>query len=750
MLITNILDQIRRDVASFADPGTEVQITERVLSWTRSRTPFSAQLIRRSTGFPDVLWGGRELSYTGFLASEALADLKDLATTISSLAIPPPNYVPVYARTEGASPGASAVAEAAELIVKQTVDPSSLPMAATRVLFVHGNAGTGKTSTLIHVTRLQAERYLQGQTGTLLLYLDAQGKGLSQLEDVMARALQDIRAKFTYHSVAALTRRHCVIPIVDGFDELIGPSSAREAFANLSQFLAQLDCEGALVASSRSGFIDYRTLYERAAELAAAQNLSYEIVPVEVLPWEDSAIVRYCDERTPGSTTLKTRVFSLLSSPARDLLRKPFFLAKISDIFEEGGNVDVGGDITRQVVDAALAREASKLKDERGRELLSLEQHRVFCETLADEMWSLGAPELDTETVRLLAEVVAGEFGLSPRDAKTLIDRSVAHGLLTVVTGRGPEKRSFEHELFRFEFQSGTLAKLLLRGPAATRDYIQRAELPLEIVSRVQFYGVAGIDVLVQTIDSLNKVVAAAPNNAYASTNAGSLASALIHNRQDVPAGLRLQGFYLRSQDLGICRLKSVEIRRCLFERVNLQHVQLLGSSVDDTQFIGCSVGPDTRFTGTRVDVAQFVGIVDPRTGREVYAPGEIARRLRSAGAILPDAADDENGEELTEEVQLRVDVLERLLTHARTHFYLSREESWFQNNLRRDPAWIFVEQLLRRHKLLEDVRLTKSGRPETFLRLTTAPDKILQARADGANTIPRNAAQFWRDLLAA
>ncbi len=225
--------------------------------------------------------------------------------------------MPVYAKTEAADLASSSAAEASELILKQTLDPAALPLAATRVLFVHGNAGTGKTSTLQHVTKLQAERYLQGQTGTLLLYLDAQGKGLSQLEDVMARALQDLRAKFTYHSVAALARRHCVIPIVDGFDELIGPSSAREAFSNLSQFLAQLDCEGVLIASSRSAFIDYRTLHERAAELAASQNLSYEIIPVEVLPWNNQAIEKYCESRTPGSSDLKRRVFALRSLSTR-------------------------------------------------------------------------------------------------------------------------------------------------------------------------------------------------------------------------------------------------------------------------------------------------------------------------------------------------------------------------------------------------------------------------------------------------
>lgn len=748
MLITSILDQIRRDVASFADPGTVVEITDRSLTWIRSRASFSAQLIRRAGAFPDVAYNGREYGYTSFLASEALADLKDLATTISAVSIPPPHFVPVYATSEDVDGGGEFTSEASDVILKQTVDPASLPLAATRVLFVHGNAGTGKTSTLLHVTRLQAERYLLGQTNTLLLYLDAQGKGLSQLEDVMARALQDLRAKFTYHSVAALSRRHCVIPIVDGFDELIGPSSAREAFSNLAQFLAQLDCEGALIASSRSGFIDYRTLHERAAELAASQRLSYDIVPVEILPWGDQSIGKYCEGRTPGSSDLKDRVFRMMPSAAGDLVRKPFFLAKICDILQEGGDIDVTRDVTHQVIDASLVREASKLRDERGRELLTAEQHRVFCEIVADEMWSLGSPEIDCDTVRLLAEIVAEQFRLSQRDSKTVIDRSIAHGLLTVVPARTPEKRAFEHELFRFEFQASSLTKLLETQAEGRRDYLRRAELPLEIVSRVPQYGLVAKESIAGVIADLSSIVAGAPNSQFSATNAGSLTWALVRDREDLPEGLRLSGFYLRSHDLGKCRFVGAQIRNSVFEGVSLEQAVFERCNVENSQFVRCKFGSNTRWDNTEVEVVQFVGVARVAGGRvrESYDPKEIERVLLAAGAVLPVEGDDGQDGTVAPDAEARIELVERLLTHARSHFYLSRQESWFRNNLGNTKAWGEVESVLRRHRLLEEVQLIKSGRPETFLRLTTAPDKVLQARVS-VKDVPANAVSFWREL---
>lgn len=751
MLITSILEEIRRDIATFADPGTEVQITERSITWIRSRAEVSVQLVRGATGFPNVLYNGREHSYTSFLASEALADLKDLAATICTTTKPPQNFVPVYAKIETEDESKPLLSEASALVLKQTLDPGSLPIWATRVLFVHGNAGSGKTSTLLHVTRLQAERYIQGLASTLLLYLDAQGKGLSQLEDVMARALQDLRAKFTYHSVAALARRRCVVPIVDGFDELIGPSSAREAFSNLSQFLAQLDCEGALVASSRSAFIDYRTLHESAAALAASSHLSYEIVPVEILPWGEEAIARYCQGRTPGSDELERRVFSLRGSQAWDLVQKPFFLAKISDIIQEGGDIEVGRDVTGQVVEAVLTREASKLRDQRGKELLSPEQHRVFCEALADEMWWLASPELDCETVRLIAQLVAEQYGLGERDAKTLVDRSIAHGLLTMIPGRFPEKRAFEHELFRFEFQAGSLAKQLQTRAATARDYMQRGELPLEVVSRVPFYGAKGTWSIAKVLSDLSAAVASAPNSQFSSTNAGSLAWALIRNRDDLPEGLQFFGLYLRSHDLGSCRLRNAQIRRCIFERVNLEGARIEHCDVNDSQFIACSFGAASRWDGTKVDVSQFFGVSRMGQGvhTDTYDPKEIERVLRESGAVLMGAVEGFEEGTLPEEIQARVRIVERLLTHARTHFYISVEEPWFRNNLASDAAWRSAEELLRKYHLLEGVRLSKSGRPEEFLRLTIAPDKILQARVSAAGEQGvTSAGKFWQELL--
>ncbi len=273
----------------------------------------------------------------------------------------------------------------------------------------------------------------------------------------------------------------------------------------------------------------------------------------------------------------------------------------------------------------------------------------------------------------------------------------------------------------------------------------------MEVVSRVPFYAARGTLSVAKVLSDLSAGVAAAPNSQFSNSNAGSLASALIRNRDDLPEGLQLVGFYLRSHDLGRCHLRGANIRRCIFERVNLEEVRIEDCEVDESQFIGCSFGPATRWDGTKVDVGQFSGILRVSEGvrTDTYDPKDIERVLRESGAILLGAVESPEEAKLPSGVQARVRIVERLLTHARTHFYISTQEAWFRNNLEKELAWNEAEELLKKHRLLEKVKLSKSGRPEAFLRLTTAPDKILQARVSAVGErASTNSARFWQELI--
>ena len=714
------------------------------MRWTRDRVAKEARLVQGSGLFPDVVTEGRQLSYEGFLASEQLANLRDLALSIQTQIPLVESFIAAPALELAHTDAAKEHSDAGRLVLERCIDPKALPFGSTRVLFIHGNAGAGKTALLRHVTRLHAEEYLRGRTTTLLLYLDAQGKGLAQLEDVMARALQDLRARFTYHCLAPLTRRRCVVPIVDGFDELIGPSSAREAFGNLAQFLSQLDCEGAVIASSRSAFIDYDTLHARATEIAEAQGLSYEIYPLELIPWSNRTVLQLASERLRTSAGGVAKIEALLTSPSGDLVRKPFFLSHVCSILSEGGTVEGDKDLVRQVVDAALAREASKLK--RAAPLLTVEQHREFCQQMADEMWWQERADLDCQTVRTIAEMFAEDAALAPSDAKMLVDRSIAHGLLVVTPG-DTERRAFEHEVFRFEFQASRLASVLLEPDGDMRDYVLRHELAAELVDRISAHGVFGGEEVLRVTRALGDLAKRSKSSPHGASNAGTLAIAVLRIPREVPAGGQLESLYMRATEAGRLELRNWRIRDCVFEQVDMQDVRWIDCSLEGSTFIGCTLSGSTRLDGTNVSPSAFAGI---RWGdRESFDPNEIRDHLASCGArLVAEEGGDERRRSLSDEALARIRVLERLLKHARSHFYLSPKEVWVQKQLLTESSWPEVEERLRSAGLLANTQINKSGPAEVFWRFTAPPDVIWRARAVPEAATPTLRA-FWESIQA-
>jgi hypothetical protein len=742
-LTETLINEVKRDISSFSDPGTKVDIwTGGKIQWMRDRKTYEAQLIT-SVGFPDILYKERQFSYESFLASSAMADLQHLAVSIGNQIPIIQDFIAAPAQEQSIDHPPTIHSCAEELLINQ-IESKSLPFGSTRVLFLHGNAGVGKTSLLRHITRLQADRYLRGESSTLLLYLDAQGKGLSQLEDVMARALQDLRAHFTYHSLASLTRLNCVVPIVDGFDELIGPSSAREAFSNLAQFLSQLDCKGAIITSSRSAFIDYRTLHEKATELALAQGLSYEIYPIELLNWPDDKIFKYAHIKLKDDENKIKSIRSLISSPAGELVKKPFFLSHICDILDEGGTVEGDRDLVTQVVNAALQRETSKLQDKRQNPILTADQHRLFCQAIADEMWVQERAELDLQTIRTIAELFAEQISLPTENARILEDRSIAHGLLKSTQG-DPNKREFEHELFRFDFQAGRFAVTLLGDELDAKDYLLRREIPLDLASRVAAYRAFSKEELLFLLNRLSEVSQRSKNNPYAATNAGTVAAAILRRQTFIPEKANIFNLYFRSEKLAGFVLNKWTIKDITFERVDLDGAEFKDCILDNDLFVACRMTSKTSFSGTEVTPQMFAGIED-EGGREYYDPALIISVLEKAGALIPKDLVAPIKEKDARTIA-RAELAEKFLQHARTHFNMSEEDNWVQNRIKHQKEnWAQIEKILRKHSLLIDVKTQKSGPSTPIWRLTVPPDVIQRARAMPDAARPELSA-FWRDV---
>ena len=368
-------NRIEQDLAPFADPGTtlEVAMTGRAVTvrW-EMRAEHKEALFFLSAGLDSVQvsFGGRTYSYSSFLASEGMADLRTTARMILQAAGTGP-YVQTKARLIGPG-GRGDPVPAVALMQEALAAPSG---SATRILFVTADAGAGKTVVLRELVKTQALAYQQSRTACLYLYVNAQGRALARFHEALATELNELRSTIPHHAIAPLVRAGIVVPIIDGFDELLGVGGYDDAFASLSAFIEELDGYGQLVASARSAYYEDEFI-SRASSSSLLGSQAWEVTAVAVAPWgpaERNGFVTLVvpeGERAEVSQKVETAV-----ARNEELLRKPFFVAKTVDLLKKGINVGEGADLLAQLVTAYLDRERTeKLLDANLNPLLTTAQ----------------------------------------------------------------------------------------------------------------------------------------------------------------------------------------------------------------------------------------------------------------------------------------------------------------------------------------------------------------------------------------
>lgn len=229
---------IQRDFTSFADPNTTVDVTE---MGRRYRVAWVSRGEKKEATFSALA----DNEYRAVVAGPQLADLRGMAEMIRRTSRPRGSEAFIHTNARREDPNSSprpAIDVLSQLLETDGGD-------ATRVTMLTGDAGTGKTRVLRELVYRQADKYLRGRTTKLLLYVNAQGRALARLDEALATELQDLRVGLTYHSVAVLARLGILVPVIDGFDELLGVSGYDDAFGSLARLLEQLEGRGQLLVS---------------------------------------------------------------------------------------------------------------------------------------------------------------------------------------------------------------------------------------------------------------------------------------------------------------------------------------------------------------------------------------------------------------------------------------------------------------------------------------------------------------------
>ena len=742
------LTDIKRDIKPFVDPGSDVLVDSDALMWEKDGRERAATLLQ-APGLEGhrIQVDGATMSYQAFLASSHMADLDRLAEFMPKIMQSTPNYVSTRATSSEES-----ITDIADQLVAR-LGSENLPSGSTRIVLVQGEAGSGKTVALKRMTLNRARGHLTDSTQPLFFYIDVQGRALARLDDAMARYLQDLRSRFSYGAVPSLVRNGLLIPVIDGFDELLGSGGYDEAFSSLASFIAQLDGRGAVIASARSAFFDYNSFRENAEKFSRDGALSYEVVSVQMEPWNDVEAEQLVREKATNVGKVLAQFRGLrttMDDSNRQLLRKPFYVSQITNLLEDGIELASNEMILDKLVDTFLKREYAKLLNKDGQPLLTLEGHRRFLVSLSEEMWWTEARYLDVPTVRAWAEMIVEEFDVSEEDARQIITRVPTYAFLSTA-GTTKTTVAFEHEVFYGYFLAEGLKRYIDEEPVELKRFLNRTLFDETLVEQTaRWYG-RDADACTKAVESVCGVLRRGLTEGIARQNAGQLVARLMRSSGGVRPGTHLQNLYFHQDDFGEVDLKDVVFSYCHLDSVDLTRMRM-----KRPRFVECMLqAPRVSLGGTRFDdadseLADMVrGIViveeGSEEGRRYYAPEHIAAVLRRLGMQWPEPEEDE--EVYDEEDVRRIRLLERFLLKMERRYYVSKEDLE-RFPFSREGDWNAVYGLLQKHGVVREEIRQMSGRPKPLTRLTYPANVIREAEDTRDGRWPR-LSSFWEELLA-
>lgn len=753
--------EIKRDVRPFADPGSDVLVDGSTLIWERDGRTCEATLRQSDDGsLPEVCIGDAWMKYRDFLAGPEMADLHRFAQFVVKTASDRPEYVPTLARIGDSDDDHGDGHEQSDLDAVKVIESRSttdLPL-ATRVVLVQGEAGSGKTMALRRMTLQRAEQFMDGSAKSLFFYVDVQGRSLSRLDDAMARELQDLRARFPYSAVTPLVRSGLLVPVIDGFDELLGSGGYDEAFSSLAAFVAMLEQRGAVVASARSSFFDYNNFREYATRFGWDGRLGYRVDPIHVQPWRDEQGDEYVEIAAAKTSPWKRkkvlsefrRLRDSLDKSNRQVLSKPFYVSRITELLMEGIDLFSDTSLLDRLVEALVVREHRKLLNKDGTPLMSRDQHRLFLAELAMEMWLQESRILDFETVQELAALLAEDHGLPPDAAKAIRSRVSSYAFLTTAD-TGNKTLRFEHEVFYSYFLASKIGQCLEQEPDDLRRFLNRSVLDDVMTEEVARNAATNGRGCAATIESVCAAVGQGFMDVVGRENGGRLVARLIadSNGKLRPVD-KLRNLVFRHDRLGPADLDHPHFVRCEFHEVEFTTTRMLSPKFEDctlrlpvvslgqTEFRSAHAGLGEQVQGIRVDSGN-----EKFPGGEYFAPGDVYGILRELGM---EATSESEPTRYTPAQQRRIRLLDQFLHKMGRRFYVSENDlERFSTTHRRD--WPNIRRLLEEHSLLIEQSVQKSGPSDRLLRLSHPPD-IIRAGEDTRDKSRQEVSAFWRSLL--
>jgi hypothetical protein len=734
-------DTIAQDLSAFVDPGTspsfEADGNVIDVKWRVQGAERDAMFVLKAG--ERLRWASGPSGddpYQAFLTSEDMAGFSRLAQSCLARIKGESDFVASEALLETGQDAETIQLTPAALsdligVARAQAEEGS----STQLFFIKGDAGAGKTTLLRATTRLQAERYLNGESEFLCLYVPAQGRELSNLRDALASELGDLRAAFTHDAVACLVREGVLVPVIDGFDELLGTAGYSGTFSSLQDFLRELEGYGTLVVSARSAFYDVEFGRATGRRTDAVVSMS----TAEIQPWSDEQLKEYFARRDKRQSAKMAAALARLDAADRELLRRPFFASQFEEFVQR---VDGDGRLLEHLIDAYIEREASKIVDAHGAQVLDPDGHRYLFELAVADMWESGVRQLSEDDLRTIALLVADELDLDAGQTIQLEAKVTSYAGFRSRRGIHSSQATFafEHEVY-FEHFLGCAIGRLLRESRLDElvRLFDRGVIP-DAVTAASLRRLAHAQPLDQAL--LRCSSGASFENRR--RNLGSLVLAYARDVQPID-DTTIQSLSFSDVTSGKTCMRRVQLEACQFVDVDLCGAKFEDCDGTTSAFDGITLNDSSRIDIKGLRPGANVKRIHYQPTGYVYAPVAIAELLERLGAPLPEQPSDQLA--YSKHAQGLIALLERVArAYQRTTILYDKDDRRY-HSIYGSPHWAELTDLLLEHGVISAEEREAKGANVTAYRLRANPDELLTGEISDGHS---STAGLWKALASA
>jgi hypothetical protein len=648
------LDEIRQDIAAFADDEDAVLMDHGVAVFQRDRETYECRLTESADGVT-VEYNGAKLPYSRFLAEE-LGRLPILAEALRQKRKDVVPYIDTQADLSDSLGREKKNGSALEILRSEC---TAWNAGATNLVFLTGDAGEGKTALLRHLTRTFATNYLAGRSKVVLFHVDTQGRSFVRLEEAVARDLGQLRISGLFYQGVVRLIRHGILAIaIDGFDELLAEIGSGEAYSGLGAFLKQLDGRGIVVAAARSAYFEVENYPAQSRLLLSLPGAQVSIQKLQLRKWEREQTVAFFREYRNGGGRSIEDPDNLYDELAHILgqghvaLQRPFLVQTMATMLASDSTTTrelvtevsfPNLQVVPRVIEAFLKREVEeKWRDPNGTPYLTLDQHIHLLAAVADEMWTQGTNSLSTNILQIVAETVVEELGVPPNRRVQIVERVKAHVLLPINDAAPGKEHSFDHEEFLNYFLAARMIELgKSKRYGELQRFCERHSLPAIVGRWMTFMAKWDANQAADIINSLSKLTSSELRSTYLKQNAGLVASQMARSCDQPIHGLKFDSMYFEGDSWVGATLEEAEFRKCTFNGIDLSGSRWKSCTLIDCRIDGLACDRETKLSGTVFDAGcQVLGVLQKYVadGMRNYVPQECQRILAGLGARFEEA----------------------------------------------------------------------------------------------------------------